>query len=403
MDDSKYTITEHLGELRGRLIKSFGGIVLTTVASLAFSPTLLEHAVAPLLDVLEARSRIEAAVVHQDTKAAAKLGERLASRERVNFRGHASDLDALRALAQEAIEARRPLDIVLVSSGALGEDGALAVDVLDGIEPAPYVAYMVPGPSAPVVAELMLEGANVIIDPPRNAVLSRVLRRAAAAAGKASGGDKLVVLSPLEPFFAYLKIALVCGLFLACPIWLYQSWRFVAPGLYANEKHFVAPTLISGSMLFIGGGLFAYFAMFPMMFDVLVNQMMPDMLGSAFTVDKYLSLLLRVTVAFGVVFELPLALALMAMVGVVTADSLRRFRKYAIVTSFVVAAILTPADPLSQLMMAGPLVVFYEIGILAAAVLQKRRETAVADDDEPTEPAEDEPQSPDPAPPTNEA
>ena len=100
------------------------------------------------------------------------------------------------------------------------------------------------------------------------------------------------MLSPLEPFFAYLKIALVVGLFLACPFWLYQAWRFVAPGLYTQEKKVVIPCITAASVLFCAGGLFAYYAMFPMMFDVLVNQMMPASLTGSFTVDNYLGLLL---------------------------------------------------------------------------------------------------------------
>jgi sec-independent protein translocase protein TatC len=296
----------------------------------------------------------------------------------VRLAGRVTELEAVRGLAERAIASRRPIDMVLVSSRALGEDGALAADLLDGLEPAPYVAYLVPDARAPIVGELMLEGANVVVDPPRPAVVSRLVRRAAAAAGKAAGGDKLVVLSPLDPFFAYLKIAMVVGLFLACPVWLYQAWRFVAPGLYENERAFVLPTIASGSLLFVSGGAFAYFLMFPMMFDVLVNQMMPATLASAFTVDNYLGLLLRLTVAFGVVFELPLALALLSMVGIVTPDGLKRFRRYAIVLAFVVGAFLTPADPLSQFMMAVPLILFYELGIFASTLLARRREARLA-------------------------
>jgi sec-independent protein translocase protein TatC len=211
-----------------------------------------------------------------------------------------------------------------------------------------------------------------------------VLRRAAAAAGKAAGGDSLVVLSPLEPFFAYIKLALVCGLFLSCPIWLYQAWAFVAPGLYVHEKKFAAPVVLSGSILFVAGGLFAYYGMFPVMFDFLVNTMMPDSLVGSFTVDKYLGLLLRITVAFGVVFELPLALALLSALELVTVARLRRFRKFALIGAFVLGAVLTPADPVSQSMMAAPLVIFYEVGVLLAGLFEKRRaaELARVDDDD---------------------
>lgn len=378
MNDGTMSITEHLSELRSRLIRAFLGILATTSVALIFSPQLLDRSIEPLTHVLEDRVRVEVVVVHPDEARGAGLAAELERRPKVRLAGRVSELEAVRGLAERAIASRRPIDMVLVSSRALGEDGALAADVLDGLEPAPYVAYLVPDPRAPIVAELMLEGANVVVDPPRPAVVSRLVRRAAAAAGKAAGGDKLVVLSPLDPFFAYLKIAMVVGLFLACPVWLYQAWRFVAPGLYENERAFVLPTIASGSILFVSGGAFAYFLMFPMMFDVLVNQMMPATLASAFTVDNYLGLLLRLTVAFGVVFELPLALALLSMVGIVTPDGLKRFRRYAIVLAFVVGAFLTPADPLSQFMMAVPLILFYELGIFAATLLARRREARLA-------------------------
>jgi len=239
--------------------------------------------------------------------------------------------------------------------------------------------YLVDEPDSPEVRQLQLDGATVILEPVRMPVLSRVLRQAAGAAGKANNPDKLVVLSPLEVFFAYLKIALVVGLFLACPIWLFQAWAFVAPGLYAKEKKVVLPVVLSASALFVAGGLFAYFVMFPVMFDFLVNQMLPQTLAASFTVDNYIGLLLRLTVAFGVVFELPLAIAMLASIGIVTPKGLRRMRKYAIIVAFVLGAFLTPADPVSQLLMAGPLIIFYEIGIILAGIVGRPR-SAVMDD-----------------------
>ncbi len=380
VDESKYTITEHLDELRGRLIKGILGILATTVVALFFSPQLLDYAVEPLLEILRDRTKIEAVVVHTDETRATGLVERLESRARMRVHPPLTSLDDLRETIDDAASAKRPIDLVLVASSALGEDGALATDVLDGIEPAPYVTYLVADPKSPLVTELMLEGASVIPDPPREAVLGRIVRRAAGAAGKAAAGDKLVVLSPLEPFFAFLKISVVVGLFLACPIWLFQAWRFIEPGLFAHERRLVLPVILSGSLLFVGGGLFAYFGMFPVMFDFLVNQMMPGTLASAFTVDKYLSLLLRITVAFGVVFELPLAIAMMAMVGIVTPEKLRAWRKYFLIVSFVLGAMLTPADPLSQIMMAGPLILFYELGIVLASMIGRSSDARDSDE-----------------------
>lgn len=378
MDETQYTLTEHLTELRTRLVRSLLAIFVTTTAALGFAPRLLDYSIRPLTDVLVEQNRVITAVVHEDEAARAALATTVEAMPKARFLEARPDLGSVRALAEESVEARQPIDLLLVSSGALGADGLLATDVLEGLEPAPYVVYLVPSAEAPIVQELMLEGANVVLDPPRKTVLARLVQRAAGAMGKSKSKDALVVLSPLEPFFAYLKIALVIGLFLATPIWLYQVWRFVAPGLYSHEKAFVLPVILSGSLLFIGGGAFAYFFMFPMMFDVIVNQMMPSTLVGTFTVDKYLSLLLRMTVAFGVALETPLAIALLAMVGIVSPERLRAWRKYAIVMAFVLGALLTPADPISQFAMAIPLILFYELGILLAVLVYRKREQRIA-------------------------
>ena len=368
IDDTPHTLTEHLTELRTRLIRAAVAIVLTSAACLAFAPQILDYATEPLRKVLRGNSRVVTWVVHDQPT---ELEQQLRRDPRIRFAGTAANLGALSQAVRAASTGRRPVDLVLVSAKAIDSDGAYVSDVLEGVEPAPFVAYLVEDPDAPAVKQLQLDGAVVLLEPLRTAVIKRVARRAAGAAGKSNNPDKLVVLSPLDVFFAYLKIALVCGLFLACPFWLFESWAFVAPGLYAKEKRVVGPVVVSASLLFVGGGLFAYFVMFPVMFDFLVNQMLPQTLAASFTVDNYLGLLTRLTLAFGVVFELPLALALLAMVGIVTPESLIKSRKYAIVIAFVAGAFLTPADPMSQVLMAGPLIIFYEIGILAARLVAK--------------------------------
>jgi sec-independent protein translocase protein TatC len=386
IDETPFTLTEHLTELRSRLLKALLAVIATSVACLVVSPQILDYSTEPLRAVLRAGSRVETLVVHHDPEAAAELRRLIDAKERANFRGFESSLgtavDTVRAVASS----RRPIDLMLVSSESIGADGAYVSDLLEGIEPTPFVAYLVDDPDAPAVRQLQLDGATVILEPVRSPVMARVLRRAAGAAGKANNADKLVVLSPLEVFFAYLKIALVAGLFLACPIWLYQAWAFVAPGLYAKEKRVVLPVILSASGLFIAGGLFAYYVMFPVMFDFLVNQMLPQTLAASFTVDNYIGLLLRLTVAFGVVFELPLAIAMLASIGIVTPESLSRMRKYAIIIAFVLGAFLTPADPVSQFLMAGPLIVFYEIGIILARIVGRPRSAVV--DDAPAESGE---------------
>ncbi len=372
------SLVGHLDELRGRLIKAILAIFLTTGACLTFAPRILDYSIQPLRDALAERSRVETLFVAAEDTSATVLVDKLSSHSRVRFRGRYEDLDEVASVIGRAASSKAPIDLVFVSAASVESDGGLMSDLLEEVEPTPYVAYLVESVKDPAVAQLQLQGALVLLDPPRAAVLNRTINRAAGAAGKLKSGD-LVVLSPLEPFFAYIKIAVVCGLFLACPFWLFQAWAFIAPGLYSHEKRVALPAVLGASLLFVTGGLFAYYGLFPLMFDVLVNQMMPASLTASFTVDKYLGLLLRLTVAFGAVFELPLVITALAAIGIVTADGLSAFRKYAIVIAFVVGAILTPADPLSQIMMSLPLMIFYELGILSARVLERRR--AAADDD----------------------
>lgn len=379
MDETKYTLTEHLTELRTRLLRSLLAIMVTGSVSLYFSSDLLNYAIRPLQRVLASKNRVNTVIVDNDDARAEALTAQLKDDERVAFRGRMKTLPELRAEAEKAKDDKKPLDLVLIATTTLDDKGARATDALEGITPEPHIAYLVTGKKDPALFELLLDGIALMPSPPTAARLGRELRLAAAAAGKSTREDKLVVLSPLDPFFAYLKVGLVVALFLACPVWLYQLWRFIAPGLYATEKSVVAPTIFSASVLFISGGLFAYFIMFPIMFDVLVNQMMPQDLTGSFTVDNYLTILFGMTLAFGAIFELPLIIALLARVGLVTPEFLVKWRRHAIVLAFVIGAVLTPADPISQTLMSVPLVIFYEVGIILARVMAKKRQQQLAE------------------------
>jgi len=385
IDETPFTLTEHLSELRWRLLKALVAVVTTSLACLAVSPQILDYATEPLRAVLRDGSRIQTVVVHHDPESGGRLRELVGRTERADDRGQYEKLSTAVADVRAAVGSRQPIDLLLVSAGSIGSDGAYVSDLLDGVEPSPFIAYLVEDADAPEVRQLQLDGATVILEPVRAPVFSRILRRAAGAAGKANSPDKLVVLSPLEVFFAYLKIALVAGLFLACPVWLYQAWAFIAPGLYAKEKRVVLPVVVSASALFMAGGLFAYYVMFPVMFDFLVNQMLPQTLAASFTVDNYIGLLLRLTVAFGVVFELPLVLAMLAAIGLVTHQGLAKMRRYAIIVAFIAGAFLTPADPVSQILMAGPLIIFYEIGIILARFVGRPRAVVLEESGEVSE------------------
>ncbi|MBI2377866.1 MAG: twin-arginine translocase subunit TatC [Deltaproteobacteria bacterium] len=372
MDPNKYTLTEHLTELRARLILSLLAVIVTTVGALVFAPALLQLSTRPLTRVLEASNRVTAIVVSPTPAGQEALSAAIEKTGRAVVRAKVASLSDVKAPALAAAKAKKPIDLVFVANEALGSDGLLASDALDGVEPAPSVAYLIPTTDPTVALRLIGEDATVVVSPAKPAIMSRVVRHAAVAAGKKEKIG-LAVLSPFDYFIAYLKIALVIGVFLACPVWLLQAWRFVEPGLYPHEKSFVGPIVTSGSVLFVGGGAFAYFVMFPMMFDVLVNDLMPEAVVATFTLDSYLALLMQLTLMFGIVFETPLIIAMLAMVGIVTPERLKKFRRYWVVLAFVLGGVLTPADPISQSAMAIPLIVFYEVGLWAATVLAKRR------------------------------
>lgn len=390
IDETSYSLVEHLTELRYRVILALLGVISTTALALFVSPALLDYAIAPLSNVLQESARIEVLVGAPVNAESEKLRKDLEDRPELRFVDQTHTLAATRKQLLAKSGSGRPIDLLLLDTRLFPSDLALLDTLIEDVEPSPLLVLMLPSADDPRFRAFQLEAAQVVLNPPSSEVQKRLIRQAAAYSGKSLGSaDKLVVLSPLDPFFAYVQIALVVGLFLSCPIWLYQVWAFVAPGLYGREKRMVLPVVFSASLLFIAGGLFAYYAMFPLMFDVLVNQMMPASLAGSFTVDKYLGLMLRMTLAFGVVFELPLILAALSALGIVSAERLSSFRRYWIVAAFVIGAALTPADPLSQIMMAIPLILFYEVGIVLARMMRKRVEAnqAAEDAEDPSEAA----------------
>ncbi|GAB6904357.1 Sec-independent protein translocase protein TatC [Desulfosarcina cetonica] len=194
-------------------------------------------------------------------------------------------------------------------------------------------------------------------------------------------GDTLIYTGLPEAFFTFLKVSFLGGLMLASPVIIYQFWMFVAPGLYAREKKLLLPIVFLSSVFFVGGALFGYFIVFPFGFQFFLGfatetiRPMPSM-------KEYLGFSAKLLLAFGLVFELPLVITFLARLGIVSVDFLKKNRKYAILLFFVVAAILTPPDVVTQAMMAGPLMVLYEISILGARIFGKPK-TATPEEAEP--------------------
>jgi sec-independent protein translocase protein TatC len=179
--------------------------------------------------------------------------------------------------------------------------------------------------------------------------------------------------SYIEPLMVYLKVALYGGLFLAVPWVLYQLWQFIAPGLYRKEKKVVVPFLVSGTTLFYGGAVFCYFIIMPAAFPAMAAIANDASLSPVLTMSEQLSLVLGMLLGFGIVFEVPVVIAFLAMIGLVNWRMLAKYRRIAVVVNVTVAAIITPTgDPLNLAFMAVPLILFYEIGIILARILGKK-------------------------------
>jgi sec-independent protein translocase protein TatC len=180
--------------------------------------------------------------------------------------------------------------------------------------------------------------------------------------------------SYIEPLMVYLKVALYGGIFVAVPWVLWQVWQFIAPGLYKKEKRVVVPFLVFGTALFYGGAGFCYFAIMPAAFPAMAAIANDASLSPVLTMSEQLSLVLGMLLGFGIVFEVPVIIAFLAMVGLVDWRTLAKYRRIAIVVNVLVAAIITPTgDPLNLVFMAGPMILFYEIGIVLARILGKKK------------------------------
>ncbi|WP_223290418.1 twin-arginine translocase subunit TatC [Nitratidesulfovibrio sp. SRB-5] len=197
-------------------------------------------------------------------------------------------------------------------------------------------------------------------------------------------GAKLIYTALPEAFFVYMQVALVAGAFLASPYLFYQIWAFIAPGLYDDEKRHVIPIAGASALFFVAGAAFCYFQVFPYAFEFFVG-FATDTIAPMPKLDEYLGFTLKMLLAFGLIFEMPLFAFFLARLGLVTAQWMRKTRKYAILAIFIVAAILTPPDVFSQLMMAAPMLVLYEISIIVAAVFGKKKPGADSEDGEDAE------------------
>jgi sec-independent protein translocase protein TatC len=183
-------------------------------------------------------------------------------------------------------------------------------------------------------------------------------------------GATLIATSVISPFMVPLKILMMSAFLIALPVVLYQIWAFVAPGLYSHEKKLVLPLVVSSTVLFFMGVAFCYFFVFGQVF-AFIQSFAPKSITAAPDIEAYLSFVLTMFLAFGLAFEVPVAVVVLARMGVVTVEKLKSFRGYFIVLAFVIAAVVTPPDVVSQLALAIPMCLLYELGIWAAQIFIK--------------------------------
>jgi len=185
-------------------------------------------------------------------------------------------------------------------------------------------------------------------------------------------GDTLIFTGLPEAFFTYLKVALLSGIIVASPVIFYEFWMFVAPGLYTKERRLMIPIVLLSSFFFIGGALFGYFVVFPWGFKFFLG-FATETIRPLPAMKEYFAFSSKLLLAFGLVFELPLVLTFLAKLGIVSVAFLKKNRKYALLLFFVGSAILTPPDVVTQVMMALPLMVLYEISIIGAKIFGKKK------------------------------
>ena len=183
-------------------------------------------------------------------------------------------------------------------------------------------------------------------------------------------GGQMIATDVVGVFLVPMKVALLVSFVIALPYVLFQIWAFVAPGLYTHEKRLVLPLIVTSTWLFVAGMAFAYFLVFPVVFKFMAS-IAPEGVAWMTDIEKYLSFALTMFVAFGVTFEVPVAVVLLVRMNVVSVAKLREIRPYVIVGAFVIGAVFTPPDVISQLMLAVPLWVLYELGILVASMMSK--------------------------------
>jgi sec-independent protein translocase protein TatC len=194
-------------------------------------------------------------------------------------------------------------------------------------------------------------------------------------------GSTMIAIDVASPFLTPFKLVLMLSIFLAMPVILFQFWAFVAPGLYKTEKRIARPLLVSSILLFYAGIAFAYYVVFPLVFGFFTS-VGPEMISISTDIGRYLDFVLSLFFGFGLAFEVPIATIILVAVGITTPKKLGQMRPYVIVGAFVIGMLLTPPDIISQVLLAVPMWILFEAGLIASAIMFKDRNMGSTDDDE---------------------
>jgi sec-independent protein translocase protein TatC len=194
-------------------------------------------------------------------------------------------------------------------------------------------------------------------------------------------GTRMIATGVITPFMVPVKVTLLAAFILALPYVLYQAWAFVAPGLYRHEQKLALPLIVSSSLLFLAGMAFCYFIVFNTVF-AFITSFAPQSITPAPDIEAYLSFVITMFIAFGVTFEVPIVVVLLVRMGIMSVEKLRDIRGYVVVAAFVIAAVVTPPDVISQFMLAVPLWILYEVGLLLARNIRPRPHESGADDEQ---------------------
>ncbi len=193
-------------------------------------------------------------------------------------------------------------------------------------------------------------------------------------------GTRMIATGVITPFMVPVKVTMMAAFVISLPIVLYQAWAFVAPGLYKHEQRLALPLIVSSSLLFMAGMAFCYFVVFKSVFSFIAS-FAPQSITPAPDIEAYLSFVMTMFLAFGVTFEVPVVVVLLVRMGIVTVQKLKDARGYVVVGAFVIAAVVTPPDVVSQFMLAVPLCVLYEVGLLVARGIKPRKPDEASDNE----------------------